>query len=295
MTSPMTQPSRTKRLFADSGLLYAAAIWGGTFTIVKSALADIDPVILVGYRFLFAGGILLIWLAVKRKSIFTQLRPGLILAAFLWLLYIPQTIGLGITTASNSGFITGMFIAFVPFLLKLLFRRTPRFVEIIASAVALSGLWILTGGMRTINLGDGLTLITAMAYALHLVYADKFMKSGIDPYVATCQQFLFVGAASLIVGGIAGTSFAVGSIETIWVIIFLALFPTLSAFLIQMVAQRIATPVKVSLIFALEPVFAAIFAWTIGGEPFVLRGAIGGGLIFVALIMSGIPVRRVSH
>jgi drug/metabolite transporter (DMT)-like permease len=76
-------------------------------------------------------------------------------------------------------------------------------------------------------------------------------------------------------------------------VIFLALFPTLSAFVIQMVAQKITSPLRVSLIFALEPVFAAIFAWTLGGEEFVLRGAVGGLFIAVALAISGLPSRPI--
>jgi drug/metabolite transporter (DMT)-like permease len=75
--------------------------------------------------------------------------------------------------------------------------------------------------------------------------------------------------------------------ETIWIIVFLALFPTLSAFLIQLLAQRHVPAIRVSLIFALEPVFAALFAWTVGGEEFLLRRAVGGVLIFVALIIAG--------
>jgi drug/metabolite transporter (DMT)-like permease len=77
-------------------------------------------------------------------------------------------------------------------------------------------------------------------------------------------------------------------------VIFLALFPTLSAFVIQMMAQRITSPLKVSLIFALEPVFAGIFAWTLGGEAATLRSIIGGLIIFSALIISGLPVKSKS-
>ena len=82
-----------------------------------------------------------------------------------------------------------------------------------------------------------------------------------------------------------------------WTIFFLALFPSLTAFVIQAWAQRITTPVKVSLIFAFEPVFAGLFAWTLGGEPFETHRAMGGLCIFAALIISGLPTphrRRIS-
>ena len=132
-----TQPSKLKLFLAQTGLFYAAAIWGATFFLVKGALDDIDPVVLVAYRFLLAGFILLVFLKIKGRRPLADIRIGLFLGFILWLLYIPQTIGLGFTTASNSGFITGLFVAFVPIFLKLIFKRSPSKLEVIASIVSL--------------------------------------------------------------------------------------------------------------------------------------------------------------
>ena len=159
--------------------------------------------------------------------------------------------------------------------------------ELAASVISLAGLWVLTGGLVAINIGDMLTVLTAMAYALHLLYADKYMKGGIDPFVSACQQFIIVGILSLLTALLFGLPFGIASDRAVGMVVFLAVFPTLSAFVIQMVAQKIARPLRVSLIFALEPVFAAMFAWTLGGEAFVLRRAMGGLLIFAALVISG--------
>nr|MBN2276474.1 DMT family transporter [candidate division Zixibacteria bacterium] len=288
---PNTTPRRFTAL-AQIGLFYAAAIWGATFYIVKAALDDIDPVIMVGYRFLMAGTVLLIFLAFGKRPLFTGLKRSFLLAVLLYLLYIPQTMGLKYTTASNSGFITGLFVAFVPIFLLTIFKSRPSRTDIIASVVSLGGLWILTGGLRDINPGDMLTLITAMTYALHLLYSDKYMKAGIDPYVISCQQFIMVGLMSLATGLIFDLPFGVGSGAALRTVIFLALLPTLSAFVIQMVAQKIISPVRVSLIFAFEPVFAALFAWTLGGETIITHRAAGGLLIFIALIISALPPTR---
>jgi drug/metabolite transporter (DMT)-like permease len=289
-------PATTKRkaILADIGLLYAAAIWGSTFYLVKDALSGIHPVTMIAYRFLLAGAIMLIYLAVTRRSVLQGLGRSALLAFILWTLYMSQTIGLGITTASNSGFITGLFVAFLPIFLRTIFRRKPTVLEVVASAVSLLGLWILTGGMSDFNTGDALTLIAAMAYALHLLFADKYIKGGLDPYVVSCQQFLFVGLFSLITCLVLRLPFDIGSQKVAGTVLFLALFPTLSAFLIQMVAQKTRSPLRVSLIFALEPLFAAIFAWTLGGEQFVLRGAIGGLFIAAALVISGLPSRPIK-
>jgi len=284
--------TKTKRRLADFGLFYASAIWGSTFFLVKAALADIDPVVMVAYRFLLAGSILLVFLLVTGRRVLEGIGRAVWLSIILWSLYIPQTVGLGITTASNSGFITGLFVAFVPLLLRLVFKRKPSSMEVIASVVALVGLWILTGGLTVINTGDMLTLVAAVAYALHLLYSDKYMKDGMDPWIISCQQFLLVGAYSLLAALFFGLPLSVRSLEAGSIVVFLALFPTLSAFTIQMVAQKITSPLRVSLIFALEPVFAGVFAWTVGGEQFVLRGAVGGLFIFAALILSGIRVGK---
>ena len=282
-------PSKHMRVLADLGLFYSAAIWGSTFFIVKSTLADIDPVMLVAYRFLLAGLILLVFALITRRPIKAGWGKAAWVGSLLWMLYIPQTIGLGYTTASNSGFITGLFVAFVPLFLLTIFRRRPSIMEIIASMIALLGLWILTGGLVDINVGDMLTLVAAITYALHLLYSDKYMKTGIDPFVFSCQQFLAVGAASLATGCLFNLPFGIGSATAFGNLLFLTLFPTLLAFVIQMMAQKISSPLRVSLIFALEPVFAALFAWTMGNEIFVPHRAAGGLVIFLALVVSGLP------
>ncbi len=281
--------SRTRRTYAEVGLLYAAAIWGATFFIVKNALGQIDPVVLVGYRFAFAGLLLGFYLLVKRTPLFTGLRDGIVLGVILWSLYIPQTIGLGFTSAANSGFITGLFVVMVPILAYTMFRKKPSLWEAVAVALSLAGLWLLTGGVHGMNLGDLVTLIAAFFYALHLLYCDKYMKAGRDPIVISFQQFLVVGILSFTTAILFDLPLTIGGRNTASIIIFLTLFPTLSAFLIQLYAQKLTSPFRVSLIFTLEPLFAAIFAWTIGGEQFVLRSASGGLLICVAMVVAELP------
>lgn len=281
-----------KDLFAQAGLLYSAAIWGSTFFLVKNALDHISPLSLIAFRFLIAAFLMLVYLKAKKKKIFSKIGKGLALGLILWVVYFPQTVGLKFTTASNSGFITGLFIILVPIAGWVLFRRIPELKKIISVLMALAGLWVLTGGPGKINFGDSLTLITAVAYALHILCVGKFMESGADPYILTFQQFMFVGLFSL-----AGSLFTEGGLSwssdsVWWIIVFLAIFPTMSAFLIQMVAQRFTSPLKVAIIFSMEPVFAAIFAWTMGGEKFAFHRGIGGLIIVAAILVSELPTRK---
>ena len=281
-----------KDLFAQAGLLYSAAIWGSTFFLVKSALNHISPLALIAYRFLIAAFLMFIVLKVKKKKLFRDAGKGLILGIILWVIYFPQTLGLKFTTASNSGFITGLFILFVPIVGWLLFKRIPELNKIFSVVLALAGLWVLTGGPEKINYGDTLTLITAVAYAFHILYVGKYMTSGADPYILTFQQFLFVGVFSLAGSLFSGGGFAWSSDSVWWIIVFLAVFPTMSAFLIQMVSQRFTSPLRVAIIFSMEPVFAAVFAWTIGGEQFALHRGIGGLIIVAAILVSELPVSK---
>lgn len=281
--------SKTKAIVADLGLFYAAAIWGSTFFIVKNALANIDPIVMVAYRFLIAGIVLLLYLLYKKKNIFANLKEAFFLSVILLFLYIPQTVGLKYTTASNSGFITGLFVAFIPLFSRIIFKVKPTIMELLACGVSLVGLWILTGGMHDINFGDILTLLAAVTYALHVLYSDKYMKKGVDPLTFSCQQFIFVGLLSFCYALAFDLPLQVSSSYAWNATIFLALFPTLSAFVIQMFAQKTRPPLRVSLIFALEPVFAAIFAWTLGEEAIITHRALGGCLIFIALIISSLP------
>jgi len=272
-------------LWADLGLVYCAAVWGATFYMVKDALAGVDPVAMVCHRFLLSALLLAPW-ALVRPSRGRHLKESLILSVLLFLLYTTQTIGLNYTSASNSGFITGLFVIFVPIFLLFFFRKSPTVVQWISSALALLGLWMLTGGISSVNFGDVITLVAAATYAGHLLATDKYVRADADSVVLAFHQFWMTGAMALVFCFATGRSLAVTGDQAAGTIAFLAVVPTLSAFFIQMWAQKVTLPIKVSLIFSLEPVFGALFAWTLGGEAFVPARAAGGGLI-VAAMMAG--------
>jgi drug/metabolite transporter (DMT)-like permease len=318
-SSPPAAAPRRVRLLAEAGLVYAAAIWGSTFFIVKGALDHIHPVALVGWRFSIAALLLGLWITLRAprgRRLATLLhgwRGGLSLGLILLVLYLAQTIGLEWTTASNSGFITGLFIVFTPLLAWLLFKRRARPRQLLAVAVALCGLWLLCGGVGLwrggVNPGDAITLLAAVTYALHVLYGGRYMAQGLDPLALSFQQSALIGGVSLLLAGglglyaaltpqalgspaAAGASAALahyagsGGWHSLGVVLFLALFPTLSAFVIQLWAQRSIDPVRTTLIFTLEPVFAALFAWTLGGEPLLPLKALGGALILAAMLLS---------
>lgn len=280
----MEKAAGRQKLFSDLGLFYCAAIWGSTFIVTKGALDDVDPVVMVGIRFIISAALLLPWV-LRRARKTRHMREGFFLSLFLATLYLTQTTGLLYTSASNSGFITGLFIIFIPVFMYLFRRERPTWLQGASAALALAGMWLLTGGVSGFNLGDALTLVAAAAYSVHLIVTDKYVKAEADTVLLAFHQFWMVSALSFGIALLRGSSLAVASANGWGVILFLAVFPTLTAFFIQMLAQRHSEPFKVGIIFTLEPVFAAVFAWTWGGEEFVPVKAAGGLLIVSGMII----------
>lgn len=274
-----------KQRAAEIGLVYCAAVWGAAFYLVKAALAGVDAEALVAYRFLLSAALILPWV-LRKKNIFAPWRQAAGLAALLVILYLSQTLGLQYTSASNSGFITGLFVLFVPIFLFLFFRKSPQPWQWAAAVLAAAGLWRLTGGVTEFNKGDSWTLLAAMTYAGHLLATDHCVKAEGDLALLAFHQFWMTGLAALALGVATGRPLTVKTPAAASVILFLAAVPTLSAFYIQLAAQKSTSPLKVSLIFSLEPVFAGLFAWTLGGEVFIAGRALGGGMIVAAMILS---------
>ena len=274
---------KNNKFWVYTGLFYCAFIWGSTFVVTKWALNSVNPVVMVAIRFFISALCLLPF--VYKKNLKSYLKEGFILSIFLSLLYITQTIGLVYTTASNSGFITGLFIIFIPIFLFIFKKKVPDIVEILSSIIAIVGMWLLTGGIEGINKGDYLTLLAAMSYSAHLLFTDKFIKKNFDVTLLAFQEFWMVSLISFIFAFLSDYSFSVSGLNGWLVIIFLALFPTLSAFFIQMKAQKYVEPFKVGIIFCFEPVFAAIFAFSVGGEEFLWRKFWGGFFIFISMVV----------
>lgn len=266
-------------------LIYASLVWGSTFFMVKGALSSIHPITLVAYRFCFAAVLLCPVLVYFKKPLWKNFQHGIWLGVILWIALVTQTIGLQYTSATNSGFITALFVVIVPFFGFITRRAIPRPLQLLAILLTVIGLWLLTGGVSGLNRGDLLTLTCAFASAMHILTADRSMKV-CDPLVLCFQQFVVTGVASLLTALCLGLPLSVDSVSIGWFIVFLVLFPTLSGFLIQLWAQKKLEPLKVSMILSSEPLFATFFACTLGQEVFSLQAGLGGLFLFAAMLVS---------
>lgn len=284
--------SKLSTQFAIFGLLVATSIWGSTFFIIKDAVDSIHPVTLVAYRFGLAALIFACIVFFTKEKHWVHAKQGFILGLFVWGIYISQTVGLQFTTASNSGFITGLFILFVPIFAYLFFRRKPGWLQLFALFVALVGLWFLTGGLTSINLGDLLTVITAIVVALDVLFIDKFVKEKRSVAVLNFQQCLTTSVLSFATMIVLGLSFQIDISQTLFPIVYLAVFGSVIAQGLQLLCQKHLKTLTATLLLSTEPIFAAIFAWTLGNELFVAQNAVGGLFIVLAIFITELPVRH---
>ncbi len=277
----------TSKTRAETALLSMTLIWGGTFPIVKLTMAFVSPVLLVAIRFSLAALILLL---VFRKRIF-PLPPGAVgkgsvLALFLFLGFVAQNIGLTVTTASKSAFITGLMVLFVPLLQFVIERKPPKIGNIVGIVVVVGGLWLLTSPAgAALNSGDALTLLCALLFAVYIVYLDVISRD------MSALQLLFMQMAATSVYALIATFgfedvYFVYDTTAIAGVVYLTLCATLLTTYVQTRYQKETTPTRAVVIFSIEPVVAAILSYFILGEVLGTAGVIGGGLIIGGVLLS---------
>ena len=166
------------RLRAEGVLLLVTLIWGGTFAVIKTAVIDITPSAFVVTRFGLALLIAIaIWPSALRTMDRTVVRHGLILGVLFGIGFLLQSIGLTMTTASTSAFVTGTMVVFVPFVFRIVEGTKVRPLHLVSVAVVALGLWLFTEPeVRGFNMGDLLTLIAAILWAGYVVYIDLWTK-----------------------------------------------------------------------------------------------------------------------
>jgi drug/metabolite transporter (DMT)-like permease len=211
------------------------------------------------------------------------LRASAIATGWLFLGYVLQTVGLGYTTASNSAFITTLYVVFVPLILR---RFGPR--SWVAAGIANVGLWCLVKPTTNVNLGDLLTLGCALAFAAHMACLERYTRE-----LDATSLFLWqlVAMSGLMLLAMVWEHPTLSAFEpTTVLLIGLAVTGVLAtlAFAVQMWAQQLLPAQQVALIFSLEPAYAAWLAWYFLGESLDWLGWVGSGLILIAVIIGSL-------
>jgi drug/metabolite transporter (DMT)-like permease len=284
----LTVPSNVRRAYlADAGLVAVTLVWGSTFVVVKDALVGVGPFEFVALRFAIACLALVLVGHRQLKGLGRRgLRAGLVIGVFLLLGYALQTTGLQFTTASKAGFITGLSILIVPILALAFLRHRIGPGIVVGVAFASVGMYLLSfTGEARFSVGDLLVFGCAVAFAAHIVsisaYAPRF-----DPIALSIVQTGFVAVvATLISVGVERPTLAVP--PAAWLgALYTGLVGTAAVLGVQTSIQRFTTPSHAALIFSLEPVFAALFAWALVGETLGTVGVLGGGLILCGMIVA---------
>lgn len=271
-------------------LLLTTLIWGATFPATKAVLEQIPPLSFLFLRFLLGAtlvGICLLLMARRLSCDRAVLRASAIATGWLFLGYVLQTVGLRYTSASNSAFITTLYVVFVPLILRRFGLRSW-----LATGIATAGLWCLVRPTAVLNLGDVLTLGCAIAFAAHIACLERFTREVDATSLFAWQMVAMSGLMLLAMLGEQPPASAFA--PTMVLFIGLAITGGLAtlAFAIQMWAQQLIPAQQVALLFALEPAYAAWLAWYFLGESLDWQGWLGSGLILTGVIIGSLEPDR---
>lgn len=286
-----------KRWQVDSTLLVVVMLWGSTFFVVHDATKLWSPVAFVALRFGLASLALLPWvLRSLRQWTRDDVRAGVILGLLLTAGYITQTIGISLTTASRSGFITGLNVVMVPLIGALLLRTRVRGQVWMGVLLAVAGLLVLSldkgaADAKSSWLGDGLVFLCAITFAGHILAVGHWSR-GRSLVAINFIQMATVAVLAAIGSLLFETTPAMPSAAVWWAALYLGVICTALLLAIQVVAQRYASPTHTAMIFVLEPVFAAIFAALFGGEILTMLLIWGGLLMMSGIILAELPSLR---
>jgi drug/metabolite transporter (DMT)-like permease len=275
----------TQARLAELALVGIAAVWGLTFVMVQDAIAILPTMAFLGYRFAPAAVIVAVVFRRRLTGLgHDGLRAGLAMGGFLTAGYVLQTLGLEATSASNAGFITGLFVVLTPVLGAVFLRDRIPAVAWVAAGVSALGLYLLSGTGAELNLrGDGLVLGCAVAFAAHILATARAVRRH-DAGALLVVQLAVAGVLCL-----AGAA-ALGDLEvprgaTVWsALVVCAVVASALGFFVQTYAQRHASPARTALILASEPVFAGLFAYWLAGERLGAPAWAGAGLIMAAIL-----------
>jgi drug/metabolite transporter (DMT)-like permease len=272
---------------ADLALLLVTLLWGLTFPLIRSALQDLDPFWFIALRFALAALVflpLLLSVPAARAGLRRAWLPGLALAVIAWASYFSQVLGLRTVGAGRAAFITGTSVILVPLMSPLFRAGRPGRIDLVAALVATLGMYLLTDPRGSgFTSGDAWILLCAVMYAVYIHTLQKVLRS--DPHELSLAFVQIAGVglcASLLIP--AAASGPVLSKSVVIALLFCAVFATVGTFWLQTRYQRRTTPERVALIFAMEPVFASVFAYLLLGETLGLLAVAGGLLILVAVI-----------
>ncbi len=281
----MTRPA------ANLLLLVAGAVWGMAFIAQSTAMSSIGPMFFVAARFLLAAAVLLpfaIWEQGRKGSAPTRSdwRTFAMIGAVLFLAMATQQVGLLTTTVTNSGFLTGLYVVFAPFVAIALFRQWPHRVVWPAMGLSIAGIFLLGGGeLGALTAGDGLTIVSAGLWALQIVLIGRFVNDSGRPFLLSLTQMAVAGSIAL-VAAVLLEDVGLAPLVAAWrEIVYTAVVASSLAFTLQIIAQRYTTAPQAAIFLSSEALFAALFGAIFMNDRMGALGLVGCALIFTAMLL----------
>lgn len=275
-----------KNFLGHLALWGTAFIWGTSFVILKEALDSIGTMWVLALRFIIAAALLLA--AGKRLKTLGRdgLRGGVLLGVCLAAAYIFQTYGLKYTTPGKNAFLTATYCVLVPFMVWAFFKRRPNAANIIAAFMCVFGIGLVSlSGTSPFNIGDALTLVCGIFYALQIILTERFIGD-CDALSLTGVEF---GTAAVIclAGALIFESAPVGLSLELWgSIAYMGVMCTALCFFLQTWGMRYTPSSTAAVIMTFESVFAIIISVIFYDEPVTVRLICGFTLIIASVIIS---------
>ncbi len=304
----MRSVTPARRAVADLSLLVVAFIWGVTFVMVQEAVRAYPVFAFLSVRFLLAFLTMIpVAILLRRRTegwggdtqLGKQIAAGAFIGLFLFAGYGLQTMGLKLTTPAKTGFITGLYIVTVPILGMIFARERPGPSVWTGVGLAFFGLALLSlSGVNLsqgINPGDVLVLFGAISFAGHIVTTGRFAHR-MNPIILTLAQLLTVALLAGLISRVFEPPvplFPRG--QPLFAAAFTGVLATAVAFGVQTMAQRFTTATHTALIFATEPIFAALGSFVLIGERLTSIQLLGGALILTGMLAAELgPQLRAS-
>ena len=296
----------SKKMQSNILLLLTAIIWGSAFVAQKSGMDYVEPFTFNGIR-TFIGGLVLIPVIFfmekknppeeisreeKTKKNKELLIGGICCGLALFAASSLQQFGVSYTTAGKAGFITTLYVVFVP-IISVLLRKKVRPIMWLCVAMGAVGLYLLcmTDASFRLTFGDTLVLLCAVAFAVHILTVDHFSPK-MDGIKLSCIQFLTVGIVSMVCMLIFEHPDIHAILDCAVPILYAGMLSCGLGYTFQVVAQKHAEPTVASLLMSLESVFAVVFGALLLHETMSMRELSGCLIIFIAVIISQLPEKK---
>lgn len=287
----MESTGKRKSVTGTAEILTATLVWGYGYIVIRDSVSEIPLNVLMTWRYLIAFVVLLLLFRHHMKKISRRLVcEGAVLGGLLYFSQYFQTTALGCsdTTAGKIAFITALYVVLVPFLNWIVFKKRPAARCVIAIALALPGLYLLTcSGEMGLGTGDVLALVGSLGFSVHILAIDSFTAKD-DVIALTILQFgsAFVYAAVVQLISQDQLPGGMGSFSVWWPLIYLGIFSTMLGFLMQLLGQANLSPEVSAVLLSTESVFGMLFSVWLLNERLAGRGILGCVLMFLAILLA---------